>query len=304
MATATALISNIGQKYQDDQGIIIQTALLNRSTLPTTDSSLPAPGSYNCIWFHLLRQISITSINRIKITLDTTASITELTSSIENLLRDCNSIPGRAVVSLNTLYYEITFSSPEETLLHANECCKTIFNALLSQLTDETVIGLTKESTSNIAMIVDHFMLSFNNRQMYKKIMVASTAISHETDEKTIKYLTEMSGADAISNKEYSAIYEQMRPRIHRLVHDCLSSVSKLRILVEILQDMSTRKMDADTLLELLRYVLIRDIIADQTLWLAEITYINNFTKDEDLLLGAEGYTIVSFQQAYMSICN
>jgi hypothetical protein len=67
---------------------------------------------------------------------------------------------------------------------------------------------------------------------------------------------------------------------------------------------MSTRKMDADTLLELLRYVLLSDIIADQTLWLAEITYINTFTKDEDLLLGAEGYTIVSFQQAYMSICN
>ena len=305
MATASAMISNIGHQYQNDQGIIIQTALLNRSILPAADNSLPAPGSYNCIWFHLLKQISVTNINRIKITLDLAASLTELTSSIENLLKDYNAIPGRAVVSLNTLYNDIIFSSHEEALLHANECCKTIFKACMSQFADETMIGLTKESTYNITMIVDHFMLSFNNRQMYKKIMAASIAISRESDEKTMKYLTEMNDNDILSkNDEYNDIYNQLQPRIYKLVHDCVASGSKLKILVELLQDMATRKMDADTLLELLRYILMRDIVTNKTLWLAEITYIDHFTKDEELLLGAEGYTIVSFQQAYMSICN
>ena len=305
MATASVIISNIGQQHQNDQGIIIQTALLNRSILPTTDNSLPAPGSYNCIWFHLLRQISVTNINRIKITLDFTISFTELTTSIENLLRDHNTIPGRAVVSLNTLYNDIIYSSHEEALIHANECCKTIFKACISQFTDEAMLGLTKENRYNIAMIVDHFMLSFNNRQMYKKIMVASTAISRESDEKIIKYLAGINDNDVLSiNNAYNDIYNQLQPRVYQLVHNCLASGSKLKILVELLQDIATRKMDADTLLELLRYILIRDITTNKTLWLAEITYIENFTKDEELLLGAEGYTIVSFQQAYMSICN
>jgi hypothetical protein len=152
MATASVIISNIGQQHQNDQGIIIQTALLNRSILPTTDNSLPAPGSYNCIWFHLLRQISVTNINRIKITLDFTISFTELTTSIENLLRDHNTIPGRAVVSLNTLYNDIIYSSHEEALIHANECCKTIYNPCFSSLTILLLVTGIKINSASISL--------------------------------------------------------------------------------------------------------------------------------------------------------
>ena len=154
-------------------------------------STVPSPGSANCIWRKELQLIASHKVDKNKrkgVQFQLSESpdnelMRAFDSLIESVLEDTSRFPGQVCAALHALYLDKQFSSDVETLLHARECLDAIACAVLSFLP----VGFTACDNSTAEMVstvVDRHVLGMSHRAMYCKAFLAAHLISASDDHK------------------------------------------------------------------------------------------------------------------------
>jgi len=167
------------------------------------NSSLPPPGSPNCIWKQCLQELSKDYyLTRMSSVVNTSRSIEKI---VNRLLSDNSTFPGRVFKEMRELYMFLKFSSDSEYLLHAREVLDNIACSVVSILPVE--IGDDVDSLKMVVTVVDWRVLRQADGSMYDKVFGAAQRMGTRMDNALLAGLYQR------QEKEQQALEEEQKRR-------------------------------------------------------------------------------------------
>lgn len=288
------------------------------------NSPLPIPGSEHCIWRKALRHISSGQ------TLTRMSSIPPHIFAIENvaksMLFDAKSFPGTVLLQLRELYMALRFDDALCAIRHAREALDNIVCGVLALLPED--VAQDADKLKHIINIVDKRALGLNDGSMYQKVFAAAKTGVYAKDAAFMTVIEE-SRPEVEQPIDYDDSWKQrdVVRVLCQIPRECTAQ-DKLRRLIEVLKliasvafsqpsspasSSATATAHHDILqdFEVNADVLISkfiDLLIDQArvapfFWNAEVIFIDMMCRESSWLLGAEGYAIVTLQQALLAIC-
>jgi hypothetical protein len=331
-------VSTRSRKHSNSTREVIQIApavissgpkLLEKMNISIDGTNIPTPGSEQCVWRRILRELATDfKITRIASLPPHRHALQKITTA---MLQDSNSFPGRVSTELRNIYVEITFPLDKDYLLHAREVLSNIACAVFAIL-PESVCADT-EKFQAVVTTVDWAILKRNDGSMYERVWSAAQRLGSRMDTALVARLLQQQ--DVYNSKEMENIphYTDIEQKLCRMPCE-YASMDKLKRIVQALKfvassastvasaenadgsemtpstdeaDLMTAiqdmNVDADSLMQRFCDVVAHHTLKYEIYWHAECIYVEFMCRDDQWLLGAEGYALVTLQQALRSIC-
>lgn len=243
------------------------------------------------------------------------------------ILCDPTSFGSIVCESFFQVFMDFDCSDNELLLRHGRECLDVIASAVLCTITTDTKPQITME----VFNLVDRHVLESRNGLMYKRLFSAAKMISSADDQDF--FMRTKTSQTELNCRNISLIMDSLA----RVSIAC-TGLDKLRHLIESLQLLSQQEIsseassfghddteaikpitakvptvpqksiiDADTLLETLQCALLRQVRhcyrssrVGTCRWHAESRFIAAMIREEEWLLGAEGYALATLQTALL----
>lgn len=328
--------SSRSRKHSNNTREVIQIApavissgpkLLEKMKISIDGSNIPTPGSEQCVWRRVLRELATDfKISRIASLPSHRHSLQKITTA---MLQDPNSFPGRVSTELRNIYVEIVFPLDKDYLLHAREVLSNIACAVFAILPES--VCADPEKFQAVVTIVDWAILKRNDGSMYERVWGAAQRLGSRMDLALVSRLLQQK--DMYSSKEMESIpyYADIEKKLCRMPCE-YATMDKLKRIVQALKfvassasadsngdnslvaaapdgetDLMTAiqdmNVDADSLMQRFCDVVAYHTLKYEIYWHAECIYVEFMCRDDQWLLGAEGYALVTLQQALRSLC-
>lgn len=289
-------------------------------------SPLPSPGSSSCVWRRALQSISKDfKLNRINKLPEQSRILEKVTFQ---LLTDPNSFPGQVSVQLKELYLALPFTENKDFLLHAREALDNISCSVLSVLPEG--VDSNPDQLKAIVNFVDYMVLKSEDGNMYRKVYSAATRMGQSADRSLVKSLYDADKELGLNTDECTNTEESQVERSLWKVPSQVTALNKLKFIVRALKHVSlsvakgdtqtitescnehkegvsdhessssfqVSTMGADVLMERFTAIIARQTLKYVLNWHAEVVYIEAMCREQEWLLGAEGYALVTLEQS------